>query len=116
MKTINDQTQKDNRLIAEFMGAKMIVENYHGINIIKFPDETTKDLFGLHYHSSWDWLMPVIHKIIKTIGVKCIDECTDVEWFVSTRITRMYIGIDIKHAHYYCVEFIHWYNKQQKQS
>ena len=52
-----------NKLIAEFIGAKMIVENYHGINIIKFPDKSTKDLHDLKYHSSWDWLIPVIGKI-----------------------------------------------------
>lgn len=57
------EINEGNKLIAEFMGAKMIVENYHGINIIKFSDGDTKDLFGLKFHSSWDWLMPCIGKI-----------------------------------------------------
>jgi hypothetical protein len=52
-----------NKFIAEFMGAKMIVANYHGINIIEFPDKSTKDLVGLKYHSSWDWLMSCIGKL-----------------------------------------------------
>lgn len=58
-----EQIIEKNKLIAEFMGAKMIVEDYYGINIIKFPDESTKDLNGLKYHSSWEWLMDAVDKI-----------------------------------------------------
>lgn len=65
----------------------------------------------LKYHLSWDWLMPVIHEIIKRTGVKTIDECSDEEWFQTTRITRMYIGITIDLAFYYVVEYIKWHNK-----
>ena len=54
---------ENNKLIAEFMGAKMVVENYNGINIIEFPDKSTKDLRELKYHLSWDWLMQVVEKI-----------------------------------------------------
>ena len=57
-----NKIKEGNELIAEFMGAKMIVTDYHGVNIIEFPDKSTKDLFGLKYHSSWDWLIPVIDK------------------------------------------------------
>ena len=68
----------------------------------------------LKYHSSWDWLKPVIDKIINSIGIKTIDECNDEEWFQYNRISRMYIGIEIKLAFHYVVEFIKWYNKNNK--
>ena len=58
-------TIQGNRLIAEFMGAKMIVTDYHGINIIEFPNKSTKDLHGLQYNNSYDWLMPVWFKCQK---------------------------------------------------
>jgi hypothetical protein len=56
-----------NTLIAEFMGAVV------GKKIVAFPDIKLEDNLGiisnnrsfedLHYHSSWDWLMPVVEKI-----------------------------------------------------
>ena len=60
----NEEIVAGNKLIAEFMGAKMIVENYHGINIIKFPDETTKDLFGLKYTIDIPRISEKIHEIM----------------------------------------------------
>tara|TARA_R110000824_G_scaffold1687_2_gene8379 strand:+ start:893 stop:1138 length:246 start_codon:yes stop_codon:yes gene_type:complete len=42
-------TQENNKLIAEFMGYEV-----HPV----YEDER----HDLHYHTSWDWLMPVIHK------------------------------------------------------
>ena len=111
---------ENNKLIAEFMGAEMIVTNYHGINIIKFPDESTKDLRGLKYNSSWDWLMPVVERIesIKPFIVT-IDRngCWIGEYFgeftqnqitfhhesEGNKITIIWLAV---------VEFIKWYNKQ----
>lgn len=57
---------EQNKLIAVFMGFNMIVENYHGINIIESPLGKTYDLHGLKYHSSWDWIMPVVERIENT--------------------------------------------------
>ena len=85
-----------NKLVAEFMGAKMWVENYHGINIIKFPNESTFDLFGLKYHSSWDWLMPVIGKITS--------ECEEPEELDSLRLHL--ITNDILYAWKFVVNYL----------
>ena len=45
-----------NILIAEFMG----IENTNGL---VFQDANTKEFHSIKYHSSWDWLMPVVDKI-----------------------------------------------------
>ena len=50
---------KDNKLIAEFMGGE--------------KPERTSDLRHFieehhNYHTSWDWLMPVIAKIVEDYG------------------------------------------------
>jgi len=53
---------KNNKLIAEFMGYDIITEAEKD----KFPTVlTTKDV---KYHSSWDWLMPVVEKIDNLFG------------------------------------------------
>ena len=51
---------KDNKLIAEFMGAFF---DDNGMTRIcgRFGLERVSDL-NLNYHKSWDWLMPVISK------------------------------------------------------
>jgi len=58
-----DLKAKDNKLIAEFMG-------------VVFHDEENQyyNADGLHigntlqYHTSWDWLMPVMAKLVKDFG------------------------------------------------
>jgi hypothetical protein len=46
------KTKENNRLIAEFMGIDQVDIDYH------------EDSNGeLKYHTSWDWLMPVVEKI-----------------------------------------------------
>ena len=45
---------KDNKLIAEFMGAYSEEDGY---------DYSKVGNKGLYYHTSWDWLMPVVQNI-----------------------------------------------------
>ena len=55
---------KDNKLIAEFMGLSHCEEGW-----ITIPNENRNGVSeneisnDLQYHTSWDWLMPVIEKI-----------------------------------------------------
>ena len=95
---------KGNKIIAEFMGAKMIVTDYYGINIIKFPDESTKDLFALKYHCSWDWLMPVVKKCL-TVG-----DNSDM-WDVLFNALSM---VEIDSLFGAVVDFIKWYNENKE--
>lgn len=99
---------KDCRLVGEYMNVD--ISDY-----TSYPEEGRKCYTenDLKYHCSWDWLMPVIRKIINDIGVKTAAECTSEEWFQNTRICQMYIGIDIELAFYYVVEYIKWHNKNK---
>ncbi len=55
---------KDNKLIAEFMGLSHCEEGW-----ITIPNENRNGVSeneisnDLQYHTSWDWLMPVVEKI-----------------------------------------------------
>jgi hypothetical protein len=67
-------TQENNKLISEFMGLEL-EETLEGLfvyakkeqNPIKLNDIRTEfyEVHELQYHTSWDWLMPVIKKCFK---------------------------------------------------
>lgn len=54
--------EKNNKLIAQFMG----LTNHHNdssMMVTKTPQgNETVPIDSLQYDSSWDWLMPVVHK------------------------------------------------------
>lgn len=116
-----EEILEGNKLIAEFMGAKIIVENYHGINIIKFPDKSTKDLFGLKYNTSWDWLMPVVEKIeqgnyavIITQNVCTIRACIMGDTTIRAYQNGNYLTPNTKLSNTWLavIQFIKWYNEK----
>ena len=54
----------NNKLIAEFMGINVVTED--DIRANKNPTISSYEGYleeDLEYHSSWDWLMPVVKKI-----------------------------------------------------
>ena len=124
--------ESDLRIVANYMGLIIASPRAYIINIngdedndltfsedCKFwsKDKRVKESIidnFLQFDTSWDWLKSVIDKIINSIGVKTIDECSEEEWFQYTRISRMYIGIEIKYAFHYVVEYIKWFNKNKK--
>tara|TARA_R110002020_G_scaffold9539_2_gene37455 strand:- start:12810 stop:13070 length:261 start_codon:yes stop_codon:yes gene_type:complete len=79
-----------NKLIAEFMEYEV-----HPI----YEDER----FDLHYHTSWDWLMPVANEIIKSRDEQNADwDLTDLKYALqTTNIELVYNAV---------VEFIKEYN------
>ena len=82
----------DNKLIAEFMGM-----------------EEHLTLSQMRYHTSWDWLMPVIEKCL-------VGEAEQSEEVSNTTIKHIYEAIcnqDIHYAHKSVVQFIKTQNNEQ---
>jgi len=57
--------EKDNKLIAEFMGEKFTDNSgvVQGLNYKLIEKKHGKGNNGFRFHTSWDWLIPVMKKI-----------------------------------------------------
>ena len=53
--------KNSNKLIAEFMGYESY--EYRGYRMFVFEENNHRTDVDLHYHTSWDWLMPVVEEI-----------------------------------------------------
>lgn len=103
MKTLEEK----NRMIAEFMGVE---HHYHvdGSSYFETPHNGgVIEADELKYHTSWDWLIPVVEKIDNLE--------TDDEFAESMGdITHALIDINIDELYYQVCLFIEKYNKQPK--
>lgn len=109
--------QNNNILIAKFMGA-VEFDTYNGKTYIfkEEPDFTLIDEFvsygseELEYHSSWDWIIPVIDEITsKDEYFTYKDETASIlaegGFYINTKfITETYNQV---------VEFVKWFNKNK---
>lgn len=123
---------KDNKLIAEFMGLNTSDGVYYN-HIVKEIDKHNSTLslkkekskselthFALlEYHTSWNWLMPVVEKIEEDeeIDVNILLNGTRIfKWRTDTDIVNNVakISFDKKIEHVYdaVVEFIKQHNKE----
>ena len=105
---------KENKLIAEFMGIS--IGEY-----TTYPEESTTQyaVEDTHYHTSWNWLMPVIEKIKILVMEDDSDELYNSEEKVWDKIsealawdniTHTLVQIEIKSVYQAVVEFIKEYN------
>jgi hypothetical protein len=112
MKTIEEK----NCMITKFMGATIEIESVfipdlnesqtaYAFDVLMTPFQRGKymeggrffeleNVFALKYHSSWDWLMPVVIKLHDEYNVNCV-------------------RFDIDECHGAVVEFIEWYNRNK---
>lgn len=110
-----EEIKEGNKLIAEFMGWYRDLEVNKGSDINWFHHEHSTKITStlslpvrptyFKYHSSWDWLMPVVEKIetYRLVYPKHADFVCDCKIVV------------LKHVLYReVVEFIKWYNSQQQ--
>tara|TARA_R100000541_G_scaffold18500_1_gene28297 strand:- start:2801 stop:3115 length:315 start_codon:yes stop_codon:yes gene_type:complete len=98
--------EKDNKLIAEFMGEKF-TDNLgvvQGLNYKLIEKKHGKGNNGFRFHTSWDWLMPVVDKIKILVMEDDSDELyNSEEW---DNITHTLVQIEIKSVYKAVVEFI----------
>ena len=104
-----NNTNENNKLIAKFMHLELISNKEYEIkrrDMIKqdIAYDLPLTLDELKYHSSWDWLMPVVMKISRKID-KPIDEVVS----LLTEVGSDNIW-DIKSFYNAIVEFIKEYN------
>jgi hypothetical protein len=98
---------KDNKLIAEFMGL-----------VVSDSDNYTSELHtnvdvDLKYHTSWDWLMPVIEKI-ESLGYVFTIQGGKAEYGEMISETRCFIAEDkLSSTHKAVVEFIKEHNDER---
>lgn len=149
----NSETIENNKLIAEFMGAVCKMEDYtkgnedyckeNGIDkwlipIWSMPEGYNENKWGwgkyrlgrFEYHSSWDWLMPVVEKI-ETMNLTdktnhlpeffiMYDEREELKgWYWSISIIKLFrkecLGREksrIDAVYSAVIEFIKWHNQQ----
>lgn len=115
----------NNRLIAEFMGAKYSHEVDFNLKKTEMwmPFEGIVYIELLRYHSSFNWLMPVIEKIesIKTVDID--SQQFEVIIYSSFTVISNHEGIEVINCSEYpsridntykaVVQFIKWYNQQK---
>jgi len=103
-----------NKLIAEFMGAKLNCEsglevNFH-MNEFGYKIGNGDETFNsLKFHKSWDWLIPVINKIYNS------DEYIEYKKLLNQfsngiEINTTYIQVTWADV----ITYIKWYNTQNK--
>jgi hypothetical protein len=106
---------KNNKLIAEFMGYEI---NYrpNSSGFIEISDTELCDVDDLKYHTSWDWLMPVVEKIesderydvdILQYGTRIRENQKE----IVNNIANISFDKKIEHTYDAVVEFINQYNK-----
>ena len=114
-----------NKLIAEFMYpdnqySTYYIEEHTFIECIygNYDYHDTFTIDEMKYHSSWDWLMPIVEKIeeVNVVASFQIEQPTIYIWASSENSTFEDIEIEIfnktkiEAVHQAVVEFIKWYN------
>ena len=104
----NSETIQNNKLIAELMGANGEVTDINGdvfLNNIPNPEggKMILRVLRLKYNTSWDWLMPVVEKILNLQDTYA-QERQKVFNSITPSINTTYTAI---------ISFIKWYNENK---
>jgi hypothetical protein len=126
---MNTEIIKGNKLIAEFMGAT--IDELDNVKFILPADGVGLAGCGLRacrYHSSWDWLMPVVEKIEGLFNGNSFTITNRNLWCIIEMNTQFSLAYDIEYSEISIkastklestwqavVQFIQWYNTQTKQ-
>ena len=117
MKTIEDnQTIKDNVLIANFMGwDEFNTGSYHtpydNASYCNGEETSICNRYALKFHSSWEWLMPVVEKIESLgYGVTIYRKGCHINDIGLLGVNGFNHKSKIEQTWLAVVEFIKWYN------
>ena len=98
-------TELNNRLIAEFMGMNLGVLNDNSVMIqMTTQGNEVVPIESMEYHTSWNWLMPVVRKIL-----------TNENYIDLTQRENIMDSVPygmVEDTYDAVVEFIKWYNEQ----
>lgn len=123
----NEEILEGNKLIATFMDAEIFGIKETGDNPLRAIftplrfDAAIKAGYNLQmsYHSSWDWIMPVIDEIESKNGCSykvtlmyAFASVTDISQHGEPYIIRSIGHTRITTAYNLVVKFINWYNQQ----
>ncbi len=97
--------RKDNQLIAEFMGVSIL--NNSWIHIQGRDTNYNRQVYpnSLKYNSSWEWLMPVLEKVVKIKGGMFL---WNIEGF---EVRNALLRLDKEEVFKWVVSFIKAYNQ-----
>lgn len=121
---MKENIPENNRLIAEFMGGELREDKHEPKDsfyvFVDPPKGRTGEMISdLQYHTSWDWLMPVVIKIWSITGHRSLfyfdlpvkDDTEKVDTIFATHLNDKEPLLQVYSA---VVEFIKWYNNQKK--
>jgi len=102
-------TTENNKLIAEFMGYEKVLSSYN------LPQHETNGMQcfleeELKFHTSWDWLIPVVNKIYSSDDyIKYKREASGIFNEEPVHINTKFIEETYKAV----IEFIKWHNENK---
>ena len=101
--------ENENKLIAEFMGYKVVDKPkvVNGENFFEYIDENGNYTYcksSLKYNTHWDWLMPVVESIFERLDSR--DNS-------ATEIKKYMLLCCLDETYNAVVEFINQYNKNK---
>lgn len=105
-----EQIDKYNPMIAIFIGGTLDSPNspyFYFIDKGRYEKE-------LLYHSDWNWIHEVIEKITKEIGIRSIDECTELEWRYYKLICDLRLNKSIQYVYNSICNYLDWYNERKE--
>jgi len=103
----------DNKLIAEFMGYKVVYKPkvVNGENFFEYIDENGKYTYCnslLRYNGSWDWLMPVVEKYYNEL-----EHIEDDDFFWRSRLHEQLLDINLAGTYQAVIDFIAYHNYEK---
>ena len=119
---------ENNKLIAEFMGLKPKMESpdvyvFNDMPYFSVRENNPEDVMNAivkysKYDSDWNWLMPVVEKI-ESLGndILITSNYIQITYDKGEKFITIELEGNIKIFAVYnaCIEFIKWYNEQNKE-